>query len=849
MNIVFYGGYMSNKKIKNNKKSTKVKKAKSSKKKLGFSSGLRISLKTIVVLLLTISFVVGGILVGAAAGYVSTTTPITDEQLALDSLTTTIYDSKGSVIAQLKGSDNKNRIPVKLSQVPQDLQDAVVSIEDERFFDHQGIDLKRTAGAILNLFIPGTNKYGGSTITQQLVKNITGDDRTSIPRKIREQWRSLQLEQRLTKEQILETYLNVIYMGYDCYGVQAASKAYFNKDVSELSLAESAFLAGITNNPSKYNPLTVKGRENAKYRQGVILNKMLELGKITQAEHDAASKEELVINTDYKEESQARSRHSYFVDNAIIEVRRALVEEGYTETEATNLIYGGGISIYTTLDQTIQDAMDSVYTNVNNFPSNKNIDDPESYAQSAMVIMDPADGSIRALYGGYGEKSVNMGLNRATQMMRPAGSSIKPIVVYGPLMDAGKITAASVVDDAPVYMNNKKPNERYPTNYSSNSYPGLITVRTAVATSSNIVAAKLFSKNMDLSLEYLANLGIDRREERYVSVALGGLNQGVNPLDMAAAFVPFANKGFYYEPHSFTRVLDRTGKVLVENEIDSRLVYQDKDTPSIMTNVMQSVVTSGTARGKINIKGKDGKAIPAAGKTGTSDYDRDNWFVGYTPYLVGATWYGFDMNEVVPRGERSQSTVIWNKVMAEVHKNYESKGFTMSPTVVKKEVCKYSGKLATELCKKDPRGSSVITEYFSAKNVPTQQCDVHVEVTLCKETNAIATNACPSTHTKVYIKRPEPYTPKLSNEPRPKDIAYDLPKNLATCTKHPAVANKPSPVTPTPTPSPTPKPSPTPEDTIEQTEEPTDAGDTPVVEDPDSENPDGVDPNDGLPYD
>lgn len=796
------------------KRRKNLKKNRLKYKKLTYKGGIFTFLKTLLVTILSITFVLGGIFIGAAAGCISTTTPITDEELALDSLTTTIYDVNGTVIAQLKGSDNKNRIPVKISQVPKHLQNAFVAVEDHRFFEHQGVDLKRTGGAILNLFLPGGSKFGGSTITQQLVKNITGDDRTSIPRKIREIWRAVQLEQRLTKEQILETYMNVIYMGYDCYGVQAASKAYFSKNVWELTLAESALLAGITNNPYRYNPLTEKGRENAIARQKLILKLMLQQGLITEEEHKAALAEELVFNDDYQEESRLSSIQSYFVDQVIIDAREALMSTGLTKTEANNLIYGGGIKIYSTMDKRMQDIMDAVYQDVENFPSNKKITDPDSFAQSAMVIIDPENGHVKAMYGGYGKKTVSNALNRATQMMRPAGSSIKPIIVYAPQIDSGLITPATVIDDIPVYMNEKKPTERYPTNYSQNRYPGLTTVRDAVARSSNVVAARVFVQNMNLGLNYLANLGIDRRDERYVSVALGGFNKGVNPLQMAAAFVPFANKGFYYEPMTFTMIQDRNGKVLYEKRPEARLVYNNEDTPYLMTSIMESVINSstGTARNRISVKDKNGEVMPVAGKTGTSNYYRDTWFVGYTPYLVGATWYGFDMNDIIPSGERSHGTYIWNKVMSEIHKKfYVKKDFYKPSTIVSRQVCKYSGKLATDICKHDPRGNAVITEYFSSSNVPTEYCDVHVKIEICKTTGHRANEHCPvdSSKTGVYIKRPKPYVPVYSNEPKPEDLKYDLPSDLANlpvCTEHTANVNpSPSPTEPndnTPTPAP-----------------------------------------------
>lgn len=764
------------------------------------------ALKFLVIFIVALGCVAVGITGGAVLGYIKTAAPITDEQLAtkMSGGTTVIYDSKGNVIQKLTGSDNMDSEPVSDKDVPQYLKDAIISIEDERFESNAGIDLQGMIyGGIgfVKSIVTGSSSgtRGGSTITQQVVKNITGNTKRSLERKVQEWYLAVQLNKKLEKWQILELYMNLSYFGNSCTGVQAASKKYFGKPVQELTLAQSALLAGITKYPGKYNPFTESGRKAAKERQEVILAKMLELGKIDRQQYEEAVAEDLK----YAPKSQSQkvtSVQSYFVDQVIVDVRKALMEQlNISSTMANYMIYGGGLEIHTTLDQTIQADMDSVFMDDEYFPLiNKSAQQQEEHPQAAMAIIDAQNGQVRALRGGYGKKEASNTLNRASSslMKRQPGSSIKPLVVYAPAIDLKKITPATIIDDVPVYMLGGKDSEReYPSNYD-NTHDGLTSVRNGLKNSVNVVAAKIWRDILgpDESVEYLKRVGIDRTNEKYLSLVMGGLETGVNPLQMAAAYVPFAHEGLYFEPTTFTEVRDVNGKVIIDKKAANFSVAYSEQTAFIMADMMKEVTKGrdstyphpGTAAANVNEKII---GMPVAGKTGTTSSNIDKWFVGYTPYYTAAVWYGYDNNgpepiKMVPK-EYDQAQKIWAAVMAKVHEGLPKKDFTMPQGIVQKKICIYSGKVATSLCENDPRGDATKVEYFIKGTEPRddEPCDVHVEAQVCTESkdalgrNLLAGPYCPPDKvvTKVFIKRPTPYVPVKPGEKAPKDIAYELP--------------------------------------------------------------------------
>lgn len=759
------------------------------------------ALKITVFFLIILILAATGTMVGAMYGFIKTTKPIESDQLKLMTSTTYIYDAKGNVITALTGKDSKNMELVMDKDIPLYLKNAFVAVEDERFYKHNGIDIKRILSAVESYVTHGRVEHGGSTITQQVVKNLTGQKEITLKRKVQEQWNAILLEKQLTKWQILELYMNVIYMGNGYYGVQSASKGYFNKEVKELSLAESAFLAGITNNPGIYNPLTVKGRDNAYKRQKIILKLMLEQGYINNSQYEEAVKQDLEFAAPGESENSVKTQ-SYFVDQVINDVKKDLMsEKGVSENIALSMIYNQGLKIYTTMDPDVQKVMDKVFQNDKYFPEiNSKAKKYGEHPQAAMVVIDPQNGQVKGLYGGYGIKKASNTWNRAVQMKRQPGSSFKPIAVYGPAIDLGLITPATVIDDVPVYMQGTD-KKLYPVNYNR-KYGGLTTIRNAIKQSVNVVAAKVWNDLLgpDQSIKYLKRAGIDRPDAKYVSSSLGGLEKGVSPLEMAAAYVPFASRGMYYEPTTYTKVADSGGSILLDKNPKYSIVYKE-GTAFLMTDMMRGVVQSGgTAYPRGQIKNGKNEIIPTAGKTGTTSDNIDKWFVGYSPYYVAATWYGYDNKNKrieIMSNEYNQAQEIWHAVMTGIHNGKERIELSKPAGIVTRVIDIYSGKLATELSKRDPRGNSTREEYFIKGTEPgwNELDDIHVQAVVCIEHKDIwgrrfvAGEYCPpdSVSEGVFIQRKIPYMPIQPDDPYPKDWQYELPAG-EYCNIHAAVS-------------------------------------------------------------
>ena len=779
-----------------NPKTRKAPEATARRKRSPAAKFIFMVIKLLIIFFIAFSCAMVGIVGGAIYGYIKTTPPITSDQLQIKNFTSFIYDSKGNEIAQLKGSEN--RVWVDDKDIPKHLKDAFVALEDERFYEHRGIDLKRIASAVVSLVKPGGKVHGASTITQQLIKNLTNERQITLQRKVQEQWSALQLEQKLEKWQILELYLNLIYMGHGCGGVQSAAKAYFNKDVRDLSLAECAALAGITNNPAYYDPLTAKGREHLKNRQQICLDKMLELGYISREERDQADKEELKYVQGDTSELVKTSNQSYFVDQVVNDVKKDLMAQGMSEAIALKSIYNNGYKIYATVDMDAQRVLDDTFKNEQFFPRlPNNMEQP----QAGMVVIDPKTGQIKAMYGGFGEKKGNT-LNRATQIKRQVGSSMKPLAVYGPAIDQHLITPATVFDDVPMHLDAQHKNDIYPRDFPVAGWPspyrGLITVRDAIAYSVNVVAAKVYMMNPDLPFPYLKKAGINRDNERYVSLALGGLKEGLSPLQMASAYVPFDNKGIYIEPSTYTKVLDKDGKTVLEKKPKSTIVYNET-TAYVMNSMLTSVVTYGTGYPNGIIRNKLGKGdiIQTAGKTGTTNDDKDRWFVGYSPYYVAAVWYGYDtptdlhpLNDLKGWNGVNPALKIWHEVMERLHEKLTPVDNPEPSGLTHKTICIYSGKPPTDLCAKDPRNSQVgsirYNEVFIKGTEPSSLdvCDVHVKAAVDKDSKdafgrmLLAGPYCPpeSIIEQVFIQRKVEFKPERPGDPYPHDWIYELPE-------------------------------------------------------------------------
>lgn len=641
-------------------------------------------------------------------------------------------DEDGSEIESARLHGSENRVWVSYSDIPPHVVDAFVSIEDHRFFEHSGVDLYRTVGAALNFFGAAKNAYGGSTITQQLVKNLTGDDGISVKRKITEIMRALELERHVSKTEILEAYLNTVYLSNGCYGVETASEYFFSKPVSDLTVAEAASLAAILKYPYKYDP--VRNPENNVARRNVVLGRMFELGKITGSEYNEATSAPLTLNVD-KEKSGSRTL-SWFEETVIDDVARDLSEKyGYDKTTAYGMIYSGGLRIVTTENGKIQSALEKIYTNERNFPTSGVLTPPESTA----AIIDSHTGALLAIVGARGEKTANRTLNYATRLTRSPGSVIKPLSVYAPALDKGLITWASVFDDVPVTFEETEDGyTAWPLN-NPRVYSGLTNVNHALETSINTVSVKVLrllgAKN---SFDFLGRLGITTLVESrktssgtYVSdigdapLALGATTDGCTLYQLCGAYTVLSNGGVYKKIHSYTKVYDRNGNILLENA-DSGERMISAESADIMTRMLESVVSRGTAKG-MNIS----KTVAVAGKTGTSGADRDRWFIGYTPDFICGVWYGYVDNREIGHYAKNPACTVFDTVMSEVYSIYpelRTNKFDTSDNVVPCIYCRDSGKKPCDACALDPRGDRTEIGYFVRGTEPQAECDAHIVV-------------------------------------------------------------------------------------------------------------------------
>ena len=666
----------------------------------------------------------------------------------------------------------ENRMIVSYESVPRYLIDAYVDTEDHRFWTHPGVDWIRTIRATFNYFL-GSSKFGGaSTITQQVVKNLTQDDDVTIQRKVQEIMRALNLEKVKDKTEIMELYLNLVYCSRGCYGVQSAAYVYFGKDVSQLSLLECVAIAGITQAPTRYDP--VSNPENNKAKRQEMLKNMLAYGDITQEEYDECYDADLELNYNKNgaNTSNGSTIFSWYTEAVFDEAVKALMEQKeMSYSAAQTYLYTGGLHIYTAMDPEIQDILEEFYENDENFPS---VNNSGVQPESSMVIMDPYTGDVVGIAGGRGKKTQNLIQNYATQTTRSPGSSIKPISVYAPAIDAGVINYGSVIDDSPVNFGEQTEGEDgstvwsrpdgYPQNYS-NTFRGLTTIDYAVTNSLNTVAYKVLDMlSLDRSFDFVKNKlhmenfiesrktksGAVLSDKDYSALALGGMNYGVTLLEMVAAYQIFPNGGIYTEPHTILQIKDKQGNIIVDNTNTIGEVVISDQTATIMTKLMQNVVRRGTAS-SVTLKNR----VDVAGKTGTTTDDRDRWFVGYTPYYVAGVWFGYAMPQSLNAFSASvpPSAKIWDQVMNKVQDLVERdnqdngvalKSFTDAAGVIECNYCMDSGKVYGDNCKADPRGSRVATGYFTLATMPVDACNVHVLVPY-DSGNGVANSGCGST--------------------------------------------------------------------------------------------------------
>lgn len=631
-------------------------------------------------------------------------------------------------------SGYENALFCPIGEMSEDLKNAFIAVEDKRFYDHGGIDWIRTCRAAGDMLLGGEGHFGGSTITQQLVKNLTGDSERSVRRKLAELVRAAKLEERLTKEQILEQYLNVVNLAENCYGVRTASNAYFSKEPAELNLREAATVAAITNNPTRYNP--IRNPEENRKRRDLILGQMLEQGMITDGDYREAVAEPTALHLCQK--AFSGRINSWFADLVVKNVVRDLMQQrGLSESAASRLVYSGGLKIYTTVDPRLQKAVSEYYTDEENFPQHAG----EKRAQSAIMIADPHTGQLLAVAGAIGEKAGNRVQSYATDTKRPSGSVIKPLSVYAPALQRGLITWGTVFDDVPhSFRANGAP---WPRN-SPNVYRGLISVNSALVHSVNTVSASILERlGHRAAYRFLTDeLGFTSLDPQNdvgtAALALGQQHQGVTLAELMGGYTALANNGIRVQLQSYTKVEDHAGKTLLQCETKGRQVL-DSATASLMTMMLRRAVQEGTGKA-ITLKEK----VDVAGKTGTSSNCCDKWFIGYTPELLAGVWYGYEYPESLADVSGNPALTIFDELM---EKAVELRGITRlqfetDQDLIPVRYCKDSGKLMGEACLLDPRGDRSEIGYFKKGTEPRTVCSCHVPVTYCR-CGGVACEDCP----------------------------------------------------------------------------------------------------------
>ncbi len=663
----------------------------------------------IAVLIIGIILVIVGTGVGIGM-YTAVSTEIADmniSDLALNYSSYIMYEDSDGTYKELEQiKSTVNRKWVSSDEIGDNLKEATIAIEDERFEKHHGVDLKRTFGATVKYLLSkigiGDSSYGGSTITQQVIKNITNEKEKSPTRKIKEMMSAIALEKQLSKDEILTLYLNIVYFANGCYGVEAASNTYFNKSADELTLAEAASIVGITQTPAKFDPIA--NPENNIEKRNLVLAKMLELGKISQEEYDEAVSSSLKV-VGHKTDTESNIT-SYFVDEVIKDVVKDLQDlKGYSEDFANQQITNGGLKIYSTIDPEIQEKIEKVFENTSNFPS--------SSAQSAMVIIDPYTGQIKGMVGGIGKKTDTRGFNRATQAVRQPGSAIKPLSVYAPAIELEKVTPATIVTDEKITIgsDNWEPSNSY------RGFKGDMTICEAVGRSSNIPAVKVLDMvGINKSFSYLQNnfkfTTLESADKNYSSISLGGLTRGVTVEEITAAYATFLNGGKYIRPYTYTKVVDASGNTILENTPDTTQALKPS-TAFVMKSLLRQPVygSYGTAR---SARLSD---ITTYGKTGTTNDNIDKWFVGLTDYYAAAVWYGYDSPKAISASS-NPAISVWKKVMEDVHSGFEEKEVEIPQGVVEAEICLDSGDLARSSC-------NSTTVCFLTGTQPKKTCSSH----------------------------------------------------------------------------------------------------------------------------
>ena len=721
------------------------------------------SLKLTVLAFIVVGFIGMGLLLGVVKAYVETTPSLDVAQLTISDYTSYLYDMNGNLISSI--ADVEYRDWANIEDIPDMLKNAFIAVEDVRFYKHSGVDFKRLFSAALEI-LGNSNSSGGSTITQQLIKNKVLGAQRNYKRKIQEAYLALELETIVDKDTILEAYLNDVDLGESNYGVKSGAKDYFGKELSELSIRECAMLAGLTQAPYRYDPRKNMYQrdkmEVTNARTDQVLSRMYQAGFITKDQYNSALTEQ--VNIVEVSQQKQMSDMAYFVEYAISDVVTHLLEKrGLSNTSANrsaieNELRTSGYHIYTTVDPTIQKTVQDTLSTWQNYPSLADtskslmVETKEDGTvletvepQAAAVVMDYHTGELRAVIGGRDEPTVRKGLNRASQSYTEVGSSIKPLSVYGPALDLGYSPGSITYNmDGPI--NGWTTEKGYPSGGLDSRY-GPVTFRRAIVSSLNVPAAHILMDDVTpaIAAQYMYNLGATENKINVDGAGLALGTSGLTPIQMAAAYSTIANEGVYQEPLSFTKVLDAQGNVILDaDEVrDTHRVFQ-ASTAWMLVDMMTDAVKTGTGtKAKI-------EDMTVAGKTGTNSDYASVYFAGMTPYYVSTLWVGHDypVNKLKKGSSGgNEAAPLWQAYMAKIHEGLTDKPIIdEDPTslgLVKRTVCSVSGLLATDACKADEEHKPV-TEWYLADKAPTEYCDMHVTLNICTAENALATEFCPA---------------------------------------------------------------------------------------------------------
>ena len=730
------------------KKNVKERKANKKKK---INSKFKMFLKILLVLFLLMCVIGAGIIAAMFFGLFGDEFEITKEELTSGSSNTIVVDSQGNEIASLNVQEQRKTI--SLSEMPQYLPKAYIAIEDKRFYSHNGVDIKRTAGAILGV-VTGNSSYGGSSITQQLVKNITNDKQRSgiagATRKLKEWTKAIQIERMISKDQILELYLNIIFVGGpELHGVELGSIYYFNKNAKDLDLAECAFLAGINHSPNAYNPYNEsidqeKVAKITKERTLTVLKEMKNQGLIDNEEEYNAAVAKVEAGLKFEKGNiGGESQYSYHTKAAVEQViEQVMDEKGISREFAKNYVYGSGLTIYSTQDTKIQARVEEEFAKTKYQIAGREIDEKtgklkNDHTQAAIVIIDNSTTQVIAVGGELGN-NLATGLNRATDAVRQTGSSMKPLADVVPGLQEKIITAATVYDDKRTdFGGNYKPG-----NY--NNEKGLINIRSCIRTSQNIPMVKIMAElTPKKSVEYLEKMGITTLGNETLPLSIGGMNRGITPLEMAGAYASIANDGVYTKPTFYTKVVDSNGNtILTPNQPKTKVISEQN--AYIARSITKEPTLSGGTATYCAIPGME-----TCAKTGSTDEYKDRWLCGMTPYYTAACWWGFDTPEPLKIGRtvmsvdgRNPAGQMWSSIMKDIHKGLPNKNFNKPSTgLTQANVCKITGCLATNSC------TDTYTETFTTDNLP-QKCEGHGTQKICQVSGKVANEYCPAESVK-----------------------------------------------------------------------------------------------------